>query len=219
MKWIVLFLILAATEVSLAQVTIGRGRTPASKPASRPVTIRLRADTPEDVRRWFESQPELRKQEIAALENEYRVFRKSFGEARGGLASEAKKALRVAQGDKSRFVYVNLYPGGALRGYWRPTEIGIIGRFKTPPLVVSVAGPNKLLARQQADEYFWISGVSTEGIVDGGSLRGDQPFRCVGTKQYQGAIGVKTVWHFVPFQPENYIVPTTQPATQQAPTE
>lgn len=51
----------------------------------------------------------------------------------------------------------------------------------------------------RGEALVWVSGVSTEGIVDDSYTKLGQVFEVIGTKQYQTALGSKTVFEISPF--------------------
>jgi hypothetical protein len=51
-------------------------------------------------------------------------------------------------------------------------------------------------------ETVWLTGISTEGLVDGQQLRGWGPFKIGGTRQYESQSGLRTIFVLEPFKLE-----------------
>jgi hypothetical protein len=61
-------------------------------------------------------------------------------------------------------------------------------------------------------EPFWVQNFNTEGLTDKSVIEEVPVFRCVGTKQYETALGSNTVWVFEPYTIHDFIETWTPPA-------
>lgn len=70
------------------------------------------------------------------------------------------------------------------------------GEFKTPVEITQVVDADNCIAKL-GEATFWIEGMPTAGIVDGGSYRLGHVFSYAGTKQYRTVLGATRTIHRV----------------------
>lgn len=91
---------------------------------------------------------------------------------------------------------------GQLRRY-RPETIEVVQVVDDDNAIVRHFAPGFYGATSQAENLFWLSGVSTKEWTDGAKINYSEPLEVVGTKRYETVAGsTKTILLLKPFDPE-----------------